>query len=61
MKTPEPKYLDYVCNKLTSMTGTVIAVYPLNGITCFDIRLDSDSIWYKSPAENWETVRAYEE
>ena len=61
MNTTEPKFQDYVRSRLNETTGTIIAVYPLEGKTHFDIRLDDDSVWYGSPAENWETVRAYED
>ena len=62
----EPQYMDIVKNKLTNVTGTVIAKYPgldiegKNGVNFIDVRIDSEErIWYESPVRRWEVLKKY--
>ena len=64
-----PKFQDKVKHRLTNVVGTVIAVYPIyDGAPrrkrishwVFDVRAENEnSIWYESPAENWDVMLAY--
>lgn len=60
--TNEPNYQDQVRHKeQKDFSGTVIAKYPIAGLQFLDVRLTNDSIFYKTPAVNWEVTKAYDE
>ena len=69
----EPEYQDIVKSKIAGdIVGTVIAKYPIDvypyqeylldvtTISLLDVRV-GDRIYWATPAENWEVVRAYKE
>jgi len=71
----EPEYQDVVKSKIAGdIVGTVIAKYPIDvypyqdhlvvvtkkTISLLDVRV-GDRIYWATPAENWEVVRAYKE
>jgi len=67
----EPEYQDIVKSKIAGdIVGTVIAKYPViygpsrrsHIVTrnLLDVRV-GDRIYWATPAENWEVVRAYKE
>jgi hypothetical protein len=60
----EPKCQDLVKNKTSNVTGVVIAKYPewQKDRNLLDIRLETDTrgVWYGSPAEFWEVIKAYD-
>ena len=70
----EPKFQDLVRNKTSNVTGTVIAKYPESetaalvkeqkGRNLLDVRIETGGegdrgVWYGSPAEFWDVVKAY--
>ena len=66
MPTPQrklPKLQDEVRHIEQEFSGTVIAKYKDDkGLDVLDIRLSGmDSVYYGTPAINWETVRTEEE
>jgi hypothetical protein len=67
----DPEFQDLVKNKITHITGTVIAKYSnaqtdilVNTINLIDVRLETGggdrNIWYGSPVENWEVIKPYD-
>ena len=56
-----PNYQDEVKHINGDITGTVIAKYVLGLTTYLDVRISEESVKYRTPAENWEVVRAAEE
>lgn len=55
-----PDYQDEVRHIATGISGVVIATYEENETSYLDVCVD-DRVYYKTPAENWETTVAYEE
>lgn len=56
-----PHYQDEVKNKKSGYVGIVIAVYVENSAVYFDVRGVDDRIYYRTPANNWETLKTEEE
>lgn len=50
-----PEYQDEVVHVYGEVTGTVIATYTIDNVLYLDVRSD-DRIYYKTPAENWQTT-----
>ena len=60
-----PEVQDYVKNKVSGVTGTVIAKYPLeehSTTMLLDVRsANEDEIWWATPMKNWEVLIEYDE
>ena len=62
-KPKYPQLQDEEANKLNEATGIVIAFYEdADGTPFLDVRKSDDSgVWYRTFAENWETISTEEE
>jgi len=53
--TKAPEFLDEVTNTVSGVSGTVLAIFPLNGETYLDVRV-AQRMYYRTPASNWTVV-----
>lgn len=56
-----PDYQDVVKHKVTEVVGRVIAVYRVEDELYFDVRSETERIYYMTPAKNWDTILKREE
>lgn len=62
LKDLEPNLMDDVKHKTCPEGyGVVIAKYTLDTKTYIDVRSEDNTIWYKTPASDWEVTKLNDE